>query len=161
MPVIYPNLLGVNPGTQVNLYAFNHDTVQWYVYGTGTVSNDGRTIVPNINPSTGNRYGLADFSWHFPSASPDGDPGPDDDCPSGDTDMPVDLSTGMKKETATDFGFGGARGALNLTRIYTSDLAQTCDSCPFGRGTTHNYAVTLSGSFQAGNVLKAPAAVVR
>src|SRR5262249_17056881 len=79
MPVVYPNLLGTNPGTQLNLYAFNHDTVQWYIYGTGTVSNDGRTIVPDINPSTGNRYGLPDFSWHFPDAAPDGNPHPCDD----------------------------------------------------------------------------------
>jgi RHS repeat-associated protein len=152
LPVVYPNLMGTNPGTRVNLYAFNHDTVQWYIYGTGTVSSDGRTIVPDINPSTGNRYGLPDFSWHFPDAAPDGNPHPcdDDDCEGSCTENTVDLSTGVKLERTTDVAFSGTRGGLTLERIHTSDLPQSCDSCPFGRGTTHNYMMRLSGSFGVG-----------
>lgn len=156
MPVIYPNLLGLNPGTRVELYAFNHDTVQWYIYGYGRVSSDGRTISPEIDPSTGRQYGLRDFSWHFPNAGPGGNPGgggkgKDKDC--GDANRggnPVDFSTGMKIESTTDILFQGARGGLEFTRTHTSDLAQTCDVCPFGRGTTHNYAIRLTGSFQSG-----------
>lgn len=65
MPVVYPNLAGADPGTRMELYAFNHDTVQWYIYGYGRVSADGLSIVPEIDPSTGRSYGLRDFSWHF------------------------------------------------------------------------------------------------
>ncbi|MCU0239247.1 MAG: IPT/TIG domain-containing protein [Pyrinomonadaceae bacterium] len=75
IPVIFPNLLGTDPGTVVELYAFNHDTVQWYVYGFGTVSQDGKSITPNINPNTNEPYGLTDFSWFGPSGPPNpGDP---------------------------------------------------------------------------------------
>lgn len=151
VPVVYPNLAGADPGTRVELYAFDHDIVRWYVYGYGRVSADGRTIAPEINPSTGRLYGLRDFSWHFPAAGPGGNPGGGGGgCPSSSGPNPVDFSTGMKMENATDISFVGARGGLELTRIYTSDLAQTCDSCPFGRGWTHNYAVRISGSFVAG-----------
>ena len=48
IPVVYPNLLGNDPGTQVQLYAFNHDTTQWYVYGTGRVSADA---IPVAGPA--------------------------------------------------------------------------------------------------------------
>jgi IPT/TIG domain-containing protein/uncharacterized protein DUF6531 len=147
MPVIYPNLLGTNPGTQVNLYAFNHDTVQWYIYGTGTVSSDGRTIAPDINPSTGQRYGLPDFSWHMPSgAGQGGNPG--GGCSTGL--KPVDYSTGMKIETATDIIFGGARGGAALIRSYTSDKSFLSVFGRFGRGTHDNYQVTLSGDWGVG-----------
>jgi YD repeat-containing protein len=149
-PVVYPNLAGANPGTRVELYAFNHDTVKWYVYGFGRVSVDGRSIVPEVNPATGKPYGLLDFSWHFPNVSPSGNPGDNGGCDGGRTAHPVDLSTGLKIENSTDISFGGARGRLELSRVYTTDLPQSCDSCPFGRGTTHNYAVRLSGSFTQG-----------
>jgi len=45
----------------------------------------------------------------------------------------------------TDISFGRARGGLTLSRIWTSDLAGTCQSCPFGRGWTHSFAYQLSG----------------
>jgi RHS repeat-associated protein len=150
MPVVYPNLAGADPGTRIELYAFNHDTVQWYVYGFGRVSADGRRIEPEINPATSRPYGLPDFSWHFPDVSPEGNPSPPDSCPVPRTPNIVDLATGVKIEQMTDLSFGGARGGIALTRIYTSELARNCDGCPFGRGWTHNYAIKLTGSFQQG-----------
>lgn len=150
MPVVYPNLAGADPGTRIELYSFNHDTVQWYVYGFGRVSPDGRRIEPEINPRTGRLYGLPDFSWHFPDATPEGNPSPPDSCPVPRTANTVDLATGVKIEQMTDVSFGGARGGIALRRIYTSELARNCDTCPFGRGWTHSYAVRLVGSFQQG-----------
>lgn len=150
VPVVYPNLAGTDPGTRVNLYAFDHDIVQWYVYGTGTVSADGRTIVPDINPSTGRSYGLRDFSWHFPGATPDGNPGGGGDC-GGTGPHPVNYSTGMKLETATDFSFGGARGGIALTRVYSNDSARTGETFGrFGRGHRDNFDIRLTGSLVAG-----------
>jgi RHS repeat-associated protein len=151
MPVVYPNLAGADPGTQVELYAFNHDTVEWYIYGYGRVSDDGRVIAPEIDPATGRPYGLRDFSWHFMNAAPGGNPSDPAACPSSRGPNPVDYASGVKIEAATDIAFGGARGGLELTRIYTSDLAQTCDICPFGRGAKHNYDIRLTGSFAVGN----------
>lgn len=176
IPVVYPNIGGANPGTQINLYAFNHDTVQWYIYGQGTVSADGKKIVPNAG------VGLTDFSWHFPAAQVGGNVGGqggggNNGCGHGEcgcqqsggstsagmpslqnmysgqgfTLTPVDLSTGVKIEVNTDIEFGGARGTLRLERVYTSDLGQITNlTGPFGRGTTHNYDVRLIGNFDSG-----------
>lgn len=149
IPVVYPNLAELDPGTEVELYAFDHAHVNWFVYGIGKVSADGKTIAPEIDPTTGKPYGLKDFSWHFPNAAPNGNPG-DPDEPCCRTDNPVDLSTGVKIEKETDVSFGGARGGLAFTRVYTSDKAQSCDSCPFGRGWTHNWDIRLTGSFIPG-----------
>jgi RHS repeat-associated protein len=168
MPVNYPNLWGLNPGTQIPLYNFNHDTVQWYQYGTGTVSPDGRTITPNTNPQTGRPYGLRDFSWHGPVGPQTGpcagqgcnqsDPDPNDCDKKQSSEGPntVIYATGVKKEVTTDIAFGGARGGLELTRIYTSDLGRANTQGRFGRGTRDNYAISLTGTFLlngAGRVL--------
>jgi hypothetical protein len=118
MPVVYPNLAQADPGTQVELYAFNHNTVQWYVYGYGRVSGDGRSIVPEVDPATGRPYGLRDFSWHLANAAPSGNPGDDSECPRNTTDKPVDLSTGLKIEQITEIAFGGACGGLMLARLH-------------------------------------------
>jgi RHS repeat-associated protein len=155
MPMVFPNLQGADPGTRADLYAFNHDTVQWYVYGYGRVSADGRLIEPEINPGTGQPYGLVDFSWYFPSVTPNDNPGDDCACPSNRTPNPVDLSTGAKIETSTDVSFGGARGGITLTRVFTSDLnAASATVQPilgrFGRGTKDSYDVRLDGTFEQG-----------
>ena len=102
MPVVYPNLAALDPGTVVDLYTFNHDTVQWEVYGKEQVSADGRTIVPQTNPATGRPYGLTTFSWHGPNAASGGDSSPAD-C-GNRTGNPVDLATGQKLEYAADDG---------------------------------------------------------
>ncbi len=156
MPVTYPNSLGTSPGTRVDLYAFNHDTVQWYVYGFGRVSDDGRTIAPEIDPATGRPYGLPDFSWHFPALPPGNDPngpGPDKgkDCSDeGSGGNPVDFTTGMKIEQAADLSFGGPLGGVQLVRIYTSDLSASGNTGRFGRGTRDNFDVRLTGTWAVG-----------
>lgn len=149
MPVVYPNLLGVDPGTRLELYAFNHDTVQWYIYGYGRVSADGRTIAPEIDPSTGHLYGLRDFSWHMPNGGPGGNPGCKGGCGCNGP-SPVNYATGIKMETTTDISFEGARGRLQLTRYYTSDNSGLAFFGRFGRGVHDNYEVALTGSWNVG-----------
>lgn len=152
MPVTYPNLLGADPGTQADLYAFNHDTVQWYVFGYGRVSADGRLIVPEIDPATGQPYGLIDFSWHFPSTPPVENPNDPCSCPSNRTDSPVDLSTGLKIENITDVSFGGARGGLSLTRVYTSEAQGNIQARTgrFGVDWKDNFDIRVVGTFGMG-----------
>ena len=145
-------MLGVEPNTQVELYAFNHDTVEWYIYGYGRVSSDGKTINPEINPNTGQRYGLIDFSWHYPNAGKGGNPGGGggDSCPGSRGANPVDYSTGIKYEEATDVSFGGSRGGITLIRSYSSDNSATATIGRFGRGWKDNYEIRLSGSWVGG-----------
>ncbi len=153
IPVIYPNLGGANPGTSVPLWAFDHNTVSWYQYGTGTVSADGRSIVPDAG------VGLRDFSWHYAS-TPSGNGGNPSDptsCPTSVGSTPVDYATGFKIERMTDISFGGARGGLELTRTYTSHQAifytgngfADSNVFRFGVGTRDNFDVRLIGSFAA------------
>jgi RHS repeat-associated protein len=148
IPVVYPNLGGAAPNTRVELYYFNHDQVAWQRYGFGRVSADGRTVGPEINPATGQPYGLPDFSWHFFLTLFGNNPSdPNSNCGSKGRN-PVDLSSGLKLQNDTDISFGGARGILELTRIYTSALANKCNgNCAFGRVTTFNYDIKLSGDF--------------
>jgi RHS repeat-associated protein len=150
MPVVYPNLAEADPGTRVELYAFDHDTVQWYVYGYGRVSDDGRSIVPEVDPATGRQYGLRDFSWHMANAAPSGNPGDSGDCPKNRTSNPVDLSTGLKIESRVDIMFGGTRGEIILGRTYTSDRGTNLDRGRFGYGTRDNFDIRLRGGFAPG-----------
>lgn len=160
IPITYPNLAGADPNTRIELYYFDHNAVLWKRYGFGRVSADGLRIVPETNPATGQPFGLPDFSWHFPNVSTDGNPADPADCGGGTGcsdpkqcnrgENTVDYSTGVKIENTTDISFGGARGMLELTRIYTTDLGISCTSCPFGRGTTHNWDIRLTGSFAQG-----------
>jgi RHS repeat-associated protein len=166
MPVVYPNLNGANPGTQMNLYKFNHDTVQWEIYGTGHVSADGKTVNPDTDPATGQQFGLRDFSWYdfTPQAPLSGDPGDPNGNP-GDADgsgspgsqdcgnttpHPVDLASGVKLLSRTDIAFGGARGGLELTRFYTSDLGRMAVVGRFGLAVKDNYDIRITGAFQQG-----------
>jgi RHS repeat-associated protein len=150
IPVVYPNLAGLNPGTEVELYAFDHAHVNWFVYGKGMVSADGRTIAPEINPATGKPFGLPDFSWHFPNTGPNGNPSDPNACPKSRGPNPVDYATGMKIERVPQVAWGGARGAFKFELIYTTDKVINCNNCPFGRGWTHNWDIKLSGSFAPG-----------
>lgn len=152
IPVTYPNDMHASPGTQCNLYVFNHDTVHWQIYGTGRVSADGRTIAPEIDPSTGKPYGLNNFAWHMAATPPitsDSSP-PCVTCPCQRTKQTVDLPTGLKIETATDISFGGARGQLTLTRTYTTGLAVNGFVGRFGLGAKDNYEIKLTGTFDSG-----------
>ena len=157
IPVVYPNLGGADPNTRVELYYFDHNAVLWKRYGFGRVSADGIRVVPETDPATGRPYGLPDFSWHMVvnppplNVAPSGNPADPDDCGGGNRgNNPVDFSTGVKIEKTTDVSFGGARGMLELTRAYTTDLGISCTNCPFGQGTTHNYDIRLTGTFDVG-----------
>ncbi|MGE0133429.1 MAG: RHS repeat-associated core domain-containing protein [Blastocatellales bacterium] len=144
IPVTYPNLGGAAPGTTVPLFKYDHEDLEWIKYGDGTVSSDGKKIVPNAG------VGLTDFAWHFPFLSVGQDPN-DPDC-GNYLSTPVDLSTGHKLEVMTDIAFGGARGGLSLTRIFTNDLSNPSSpvTTRFGHGASDNYNIRLVGSFNQG-----------
>ncbi len=151
LPVTYPNMMHSDPGTRVELYSFEHKSVQWVRYGFGRVSADGRIVEPEIDPTTGKPYGLRDFAWHFitPPKKPR-KPKKCTDCLCALTKAPVDLTTGNKIETMTDISFGGARGGLELTRKHTTNLALGGEVGRFGRGMKDNYSIKLTGLFQEG-----------
>ncbi len=79
-------------------------------------------------------------------------------CSSGDdagnlTSNTVDLSTGLKVETATDISIDSPRGGLGLSRTYTTDFADSRRSPltgRFGNGVKDNYDIRLTGTFEVG-----------
>ena len=44
-PITFPDLEGLAPSEQSLIFSFNHDSGEWEVIGTGTVSEDGRRVV--------------------------------------------------------------------------------------------------------------------
>ncbi|MBE9061109.1 Ig-like domain-containing protein [cf. Phormidesmis sp. LEGE 11477] len=57
-PVTFPNLDGLAPGEKSLIWSFNHDAAKWEVIGTGTVSEDGKTITSDEG------VGIQAPGWH-------------------------------------------------------------------------------------------------
>ncbi|MFO0699952.1 MAG: RHS repeat-associated core domain-containing protein [Nitrospira sp.] len=151
IPVTLPNDLDLPPGAQAELWFYDEAPDgsrpnQWAKYGTGTVSQDGSQIVPDIDPNTGKQYGQPRFCCGINVAAilqtlreayfGGGSPCPGSDCQDGD---PVDLSTGQLTVNKTDLVLSG-RLPVTLTRAYQTNGNATG---PFGRGTTHASQVIL------------------
>lgn len=62
--VTYPNTNGLTPGSDVDLFRFDHDVFDWVSAGTGTVSMDGSVIVPQPGA------GLPELGWNGGSGPP-------------------------------------------------------------------------------------------
>jgi YD repeat-containing protein len=134
--IIYPNLSHAAPGTRVGFWTYDPETVGWHVYGQGTVTADGRQVVPDPGvaiyeftgamiivtgktpPPTGPRCKLLIF------------------CRGAD---PVDLSSGLFVMEKTDLVLPDVL-PVALTRTYRPG---DTDSRPFGIGATHPYAMFL------------------
>ena len=152
VPIVGPNEGGGFPGEKVDLYFYDEAPDgsrpnQWAKYGTGTVSADGTQIVPDIDPATGQPYGMPRFccgAWRpvyppppptvnpnliAPATSPGGTKGGE----------PVDLATGLFTLEKTDLVLPG-RLPLVLTRTYRSGDTQVG---PFGIGGRHGYDAFL------------------
>ena len=165
--VWFPNTLNTAPGTDMPLSTLDPTRGRMVPYGTGTVSSDGTTIIPDIDPSTGalqHRYGIVHFDWHGPAAPAPGGPNPggggdgpdggdggdgggngdggdgggDGGNPSGGD--PVDLSSGVLVITNSDIGILNGRGSLTVKRTYRTsyNVAGT-----FGVGTSSNFDFRL------------------
>jgi YD repeat-containing protein len=146
IPVDTPNDVDGLPGEKVDLYYFNEAPDgtapnQWEKYGTGTVSTDGTRIITDINPATGQPYGIPRFCCGGrrndpqPSPSPGGGPsGGAGDCEKQDGE-PVDTATGFFYLTKVDMVLPGII-PLTVTRTYRTNLT---NAGPFGLGTSWDY----------------------
>lgn len=141
IPVIYPNDLGAPPGARMELWYYDEEPVpdpnshQWKMYGRGTVTQDGKQVVPD--PGVGMPKfccGITLTAWpDFPRDNP---------CPEGGcvpVADPVDPSTGLFVMTKTDFTLPG-RLPIAIRRTYrTNDISVG----PFGTGSSFNYNVFI------------------
>ncbi|EDX82789.1 Bacterial pre-peptidase C-terminal domain family [Synechococcus sp. PCC 7335] len=62
-PIQFPNLDGLSPGEKGLLWTFNHDAGDWEIIGTGTVTEDGLSIVSDEG------VGIRAPGWHFVDSS--------------------------------------------------------------------------------------------
>lgn len=134
--VVYPNYNGDRPGTRMNFWNYDPENKGWYVYGQGTVTPDGRQVVPDPGVVI---YEFTGFMIASPNLAPGSGPRPGD--PDGGDGDPVNLGTGLFVHSHTDMALVDTM-PLALTRTYRqNDLV----SRAFGIGTTHGYELFLVG----------------
>jgi len=85
--LIYPNFTHSKPGARMTFWNYDATGKGWYVYGQGTVTNDGRQVMPDAGVVI---YEFSGAMVSLPSNAPD--QGPNDCSNEGD---PVDCSTGL------------------------------------------------------------------
>jgi RHS repeat-associated protein len=155
IPIDTPNDLDALPGESVDLYYFNEAPDgtapnRWEKYGTGTVSPDGSRIVTDVNPATGQPFGIPRFCCGGrmnllpllvrPGGGPSGGPG-DGGAFAGE---PVDTATGFFYLTKTDLVLPGIL-PLAIIRTYRTQVSDATlfgmpvSGGPFGDGTSWNY----------------------
>ncbi|PYN89932.1 MAG: hypothetical protein DMD87_03705 [Candidatus Rokuibacteriota bacterium] len=132
--VIYPNRRGAPAGTSFEFWHYDPGDKDWYVYGQGKVTADGKQIVPEP--------GVGVYEFTGAMVAPSG-LGPllaaiVNGLRAGD---PVDVATGLFVMEKTDLASPDTL-PLGLTRTYRQNDSR---SRPFGIGATHPYEIFLVG----------------
>src|ERR1051325_6707727 len=135
--LIYPNFTNQPAGARIDFWNYDAEEKGWYVYGQGTVSANGRQIIPDAGVVL---YEFTGAMISDPSNAPPDGPEPCSECQDGD---PVDLGTGLFVHSMTDLVIPAVI-PLSITRTYRP---RDTVSRPFGMGTTHPYEIFLVGDF--------------
>jgi RHS repeat-associated protein len=137
--LIYPNSLGALAGTRFQFWDYDADERGWYVYGLGTVTEDGRQVVPDPKVTF---YEFTGAMVATDGLAPANGPAParadDDQKEDGE---PVDLGTGLFVYRNTDLAFPDVL-PIAIQRTYRPG---DTISRAFGLGTTHVYDTFLVG----------------
>ena len=134
--LIYPNFVGAQPGTRIDFYNYDAAEKGWYIYGKGTVTPDGKQIVPDAGVTLYEFSGamVAVQRWRRARYVM---------CGRGYfSGVGVDLGSGLFVQSHTDLSVGGF-GSLSLSRTYRPDDTR---SRAFGIGASHIYDMYLVGS---------------
>ena len=131
--IIYPNYTHLRPGTRVPFWNYDPTGRGWYVYGEGTVTPNGKQVVPDPGVRV----------WEFTGAMVNGEPkpphpssGPGAGSGAGD---PVDLGTGLFDYRRTDLLIPDTIPIV-IERTYRQDDS---NSYSFGVGTESLYDMRL------------------
>ena len=133
--LIYPNYTNQPAGARIDFWNYDAEDKGWYVYGRGTVTPNGRQIVPDPGVVL---YEFTGAMVSNPSNAPPEGPEPCEACRGGD---PVDLGTGLFVYSKTDLIIPDTL-PLVLTRTYRP---RDTVSRPFGIGATHPFELFLVG----------------
>jgi RHS repeat-associated protein len=129
--IIYPNITNEPPGTRINFWNYDPEEKDWHIYGRGTVTPDGRQVVPD--------EGVVIYRFAGASFKPFGTgPCPADCDEDGD---PVDLGTGLFVLRKTDLLLPDVI-PIGVTRTHRQGFAQQ-GIRPFGIGSAHSYELFL------------------
>ena len=132
--IIYPNYNSLPPGARANFWQYDPDVVGWHIYGLGTVTSNGKQIVPD--PA----IGLYEFTGAMIN---DGETPPcEEDCADEDQDEdgdPVHLATGLFALRKLDLAVRDVI-PLAVKRYYVQN---DTSPRPFGIGITHPYQMFL------------------
>jgi RHS repeat-associated protein len=133
--IIYPNHTNEAPGTRVNFWSYDPKAKGWHTYGKGTVTTDGKQIMPDpdarVYAFTGGSYNVS--GW-IPAAI-----GAIKDAFAAFSGDPVDLGTGLFIDRRTDLYLPDTM-PISITRSY-----RQADSRArfFGVGANFDYASFL------------------
>jgi YD repeat-containing protein len=128
----YPNWRHATPGTAFDFWNYDPQGKGWYVYGEGTVSKDGKSVVPDPGVE------IYEFTGAMVGSPAEAPPwfgnGPN-------VADPIDLSTGLFVYNHTDLVLPDTI-PLQFTRTYRTD---DTTSRPFGIGFTDSYEMFMVG----------------
>ncbi len=129
--IIYPNYDHLRPGQRVPFWNYNPDSHGWYVYGHGSVTANGKQVVPD--PGVG--------VWGFAGAMITSTPTPPSSKPTGTAagGDPVDLYSGLFDYRSTDLVLPDTVPIV-MQRSYRQGDS---NSYSFGIGTTNLYETRL------------------
>ncbi|MFD1295779.1 RHS repeat-associated core domain-containing protein [Lysobacter gummosus] len=145
----YPNYDGYTAGTEANFWIYD-PTEGWRIYGKGTVSEDGKHVVPEqgvaLHQTMGGMYSVPQDNGATESYAPGqsgdcncegGEKGADQAANAGD---PIDLKTGEFLHSEVDVAIDDVV-PLMISRSYRpNDLKRR----EFGIGTSWNWGYTLN-----------------
>jgi RHS repeat-associated protein len=136
--ITYPNYTNKLPGTRFNFWHYDPGYRGWYIYGLGTVQEDGKQIVPDPGIS------VYEFTGAMVAPNPLGKPAEGKKCRDSsncDKGEPVDLQTGIFQMEKTDL-FLPDIIPIKFTRVYRT---RDTYSRALGLGASHSYDMFLVG----------------
>lgn len=131
--LIYPNYTNERPGARINFWNYDPEGKGWYIYGKGSVSPDGKQVIPDPGVVI---YEFSGIMISGTGSPPDTAPRPGNCKKGGD---PVDLSTGLFLYEKADLTLTDTM-PVEIRRVYRP---QDPTSRTFGIGTTFRYDMFL------------------
>jgi RHS repeat-associated protein len=130
--IVYPNWGHLPPGQHVDFW--NYDPHRgWYVYGKGTVTPDGKQVMPDASTRI---WEFSGAMWQNTPEPPERGPKPGAETTDGD---PVDLGTGLFTYHKTDLVLPDVI-PIKIEHTYREEDA---NSYSFGEGTASLYDIRL------------------
>lgn len=139
--IIYPNYTKEPPGTRTQFWNYDPNGKGWHLYGLGTVSEDGRQIVPDPEVRF---YRLTGAMTAVPGMNPARSAPKPNGVRVGD---PVDPATGLLVDEAVDLTVDDVV-PIQIKRTYQQG---DVDVRPFGVGTNFDYGMFPWSPGEIGN----------